>query len=69
MNGMAIYPKTKMCKTEKSADKIMANVFWNVQGSILVDLLQKEESFSSEAYTENLKILRARIHRSRKNWR
>lgn len=63
---MATSSKTKMCKTEKSTDKIMATVFWNVHGSILVDLLQKEESVGSEAHTENLKRLRARIHRSRK---
>lgn len=49
---MASSPKTKMCKAEKSADKIMSTVFWNVQGSILVGFLHKEESVSSEAYRE-----------------
>ena len=54
-------PKTKKFKTEKSAGKVMATVFWDIQGVILVDFLPKGTNVNSDRYTEALKRLKSRI--------
>ena len=58
-------PKPKKFKLQKSAGKIMATVFWDAQGLLLVDFLSKGKTINSEAYIETLKKLRARIRRAR----
>ena len=60
-------PQPKMFKTQKSAGKIMATVFWDAQGVILIDFLPRGETINSEAYIETLTRLRARIRRGRPN--
>lgn len=60
-------PRPKKFKSQKSAGKIMATVFWDAQGLILVDFLPKGETINSEAYIETLQKLRARIRRVRPN--
>ena len=60
-------PKTKKFKTEKSAGKIMATVFWDVHGPLLDDFLPRGATVNSEAYIQTLKKLKARIRRVRPN--
>ena len=60
-------PQPKKFKAQKSAGKIMATVFWDAQGVILVDFLPKGETINSEAYIQTLTRLRARIQRVRPN--
>ena len=42
--------KPKKFKTQKPAGKIMATIFWNAKGVILVDLLPRGQTINSEAY-------------------
>ena len=60
-------PKPKKFKSQKSAEKITATVFWDVQGFILVDFMPKGGTINSEAYIETLQKLKARIKRVRPN--
>ena len=52
-------PGTKKFKAQKPAGKIMATVFWDSQGVILVDSLPKGETINSEVYIETLRKLKA----------
>ena len=54
-------PRTKKFKAQNSAGKIMASVFWDSQGVILVDFLPKGETINSEVYIETLRKLKAKI--------
>ena len=56
-------PRTKKFKAQNSAGKIMATVFWDSQGVILVDFLLKEETINSKVYIETLRKLKAKIRR------
>ena len=60
-------PRTKKFKAQNSAGKIMATVFWDSQGVILVDFLPKGETINSEVYIETLRKLKAKIRRVRPN--
>ena len=60
-------PKPKKFKAQKSAGEIMATVFWDAQGLILVDFMRRGETINSEAYIETLQKLKARIRRVRPN--
>ena len=53
--------KLKKLKAQKSAEKIMANIFWDAQEVILVDFLPRRKAINSEAYIQALKKHRARI--------
>ena len=54
-------PRTKKFKAQNSAGKIMAMVFWDSQGVILVDFLPKGETINSEVYIETFRKLKAKI--------
>ena len=54
-------PKPKKLKSQKSAGKIMATVFWDAQGLILVDFVTRGKTMNSEAHVETLQKLKARI--------
>ena len=43
-------PKPKKFKAQKSAEKIMATIFWNAQGVILINFLPRKKIINSEAY-------------------
>ena len=62
-------PKPKKFKAQKSAGKIMAIIFWDAQGIIIVEFLPRGKTINSEAHTriETLQKLRARIRRVRPN--
>lgn len=48
-------------KTQTSAGKVMASVFWDTQGIILVDYLQKGKTINSEYYVQLLIKLKKEI--------
>ena len=56
-------PRTKKFKAQKSAGKIMATVFLDSQGVILVDILPKGQTINSEVDIETLRKLKAKIRR------
>ena len=54
-------PKPKKLKSQKSAGKIMATVFWDAQELILVDFMTRGKTMNSEAHVETLQKPKARI--------
>lgn len=59
-------PVTKKFKKSFSVKKIMASVFWDVQGIVLIEYLPKGETINADRYIETLKKLRDRIRFGRK---
>ncbi|GFO26986.1 histone-lysine N-methyltransferase SETMAR [Plakobranchus ocellatus] len=47
-------PVTKKFKVQQSATKVMATVFWDSRGMILLDILPKGESVNADGYCETL---------------
>lgn len=58
--------KPRKCLQTLSARKIMATVFWDAQGVILVDFLERGQTINSERYCETLKKLRRAIQNKRR---
>ncbi|GFN74213.1 histone-lysine N-methyltransferase SETMAR [Plakobranchus ocellatus] len=56
-------PVTKKFKVQQSATKVMATVFWNSRGMILLDILSKRESMNADRYCETLDRLRHAVRR------
>ena len=59
-------PSAKKFKTTISAKKIMASVFWDCQGIILIEYLPQGETINSARYCETLKKLRRAIQNKRR---
>ena len=53
------WPKRPMMQT--SAGKVLASVFWDVQGILLIDYLENESTISSEYYVVLLVRLKEKI--------
>ncbi|GFN80417.1 mariner mos1 transposase [Plakobranchus ocellatus] len=47
----------------QSATKVIATVFWNLRGMILLNSLPKEESINADRYCETLNRLRYAVRR------
>ena len=58
-------PRPKKFKTQPSAGKVMATVFWDVKGVILLDFLPKRSTITG-VYYANLLYLRTAIHEKRR---
>ena len=58
-------PPAKKFKTQPSAKKLMATVFWDAKGVLLVDFLPPGESINAVRYCETLDKLRAAVRRKR----
>ena len=58
-------PVTKKFKVQQSARKVMATVFWDSQGVILLDILPRGESVNAVSYCETLDKLRHAVRRKR----
>ena len=56
-------PRIKKFKSQRSAGKIMAAVFWDIEGIILVDFMPKGTSINSDVYIDTLRKLKARLRR------
>ena len=58
-------PNPKRAKTQQSAGKVMASVFWDVKGIIFIDYLQKGTTINSVYYCALLDRLKAEIAKKR----
>lgn len=59
-------PKPKKAKPPLSSRKIMCTVFWDWQGILLVDWMERGTTINSTAYCETLKKLRRAIQNKRR---
>lgn len=58
-------PSPKKFKVTQSAGKIMATVFWDHRGVLLVDFHPKGHNINAQTYCSTLKRLKQEIHRKR----
>lgn len=59
-------PSAKKFKVVKSTRKIMASVFWDQKGILLIDFLPQGETINANRYCETLKKLRRAIQNKRR---
>ena len=52
-------PRRKKFKTQPSANKVMATVFWDAQGVIMLDFLAKKNEFQTQNNT--MKLSRSKV--------
>ena len=55
-------PRPKKFKTQPSAGKVMATVFWDAKGVIMLDFLPKRSTINGVCYANLLDQLRTAIH-------
>ena len=55
-------PRPKKFKTQPSAGKVMATVFWDAKGVIMLDFLAKKGTITGTYYANLLNQLRIAIH-------
>lgn len=58
-------PASKKAKCVPSAGKVMASVFWNAKGILLIDYLEKGKTITGEYYASLLEKLKAAIAEKR----
>ena len=58
-------PRPKMFKTQPSAGKVMATVFWDAKGVIMLDFLPKRSTITGVYYANLLDQLRTAIREKR----
>jgi len=59
-------PPPKKAKVVHSASKVMATIFWDKKGILLVDYLTKGETINADRYCQVLKNLRDAIRKKRR---
>ena len=59
-------PRPKKFKTQPSAGKVMATVFWDAQGGIMLDFLAKKSTITGAYYANLLDQLRTAIREKRR---
>ena len=59
-------PRPKKLKTQPSAGKVMATVFWDAQGLIMLDFLAKKSTITGAYYANLLDQLRTTIRKKRR---
>ena len=59
-------PVTKKFKKSFSVKKVMASVFWDVRGIVLIEFLPRGETINADRYIETLKKVRDKIRFGRK---
>ena len=59
-------PRPKKLKTQPSAGKVMATVFWDAQGVIMLDFLANKSTITSTYYANLLDQLRTAIREKRR---
>ena len=63
--GRAWVPEAKEVKTKPSAGKVMATVFWDAKGVIMLDFLPKRSKITGVYYASLLDQLRTAIREKR----
>ncbi|GFS01139.1 histone-lysine N-methyltransferase SETMAR [Elysia marginata] len=58
-------PMTKKFKVQRSAAKVIATVFWDIKGVILLDILPQGQCTNAAQYSSTLDRLRDAIRRKR----
>lgn len=58
-------PTPKRAKTQQSAGKVMASVFWDAQSIIFIDYLKKGQTINSDYYVGLLEVLKDEIAKKR----
>ena len=56
-------PRPMKFRTQKSAGKVMVPVFWDKEGIIIIDYLQKGKTINADYYTSLLDQLKQKIKR------
>jgi len=56
--GIAVHPAPKKIRVQKSAGKVLASIFWDQSGILLIDYLPKGQTISAEYYSSLLVELR-----------
>jgi histone-lysine N-methyltransferase SETMAR len=56
-------PQPKKFKTQASAGKVMLTAFWDVNGVIIADFMERGTTINSERYIEFLNMLEKRLKR------
>ena len=59
-------PRPKKFKTQPSAGKVMATVFWDAQGVIMLDFLAKKSTITGAYHANLLDLLRIVIREKRR---
>ena len=59
--GRAWVPEPKKFKTQPSSGKVMATVFWDAKGVIMLDFLPKRSTITGMYYADMLDQLRTDI--------
>ena len=61
------FPRPKKFKTQPPAGKVMATVFWDAKGVIMLDFLPKRSTITGVFYANLLDQLRAAIRKKRRS--
>ena len=64
--GSAWVPEAKEVRTQPSAGKVMATVFWDAKGVIMLDFLSKRSTITGVYYANLLDQLRTAIREKRR---
>ena len=59
-------PCPKKFRTQKSTGKVMAPVFWDKEGIIIIDYLQKGKTINADYYTSLLEQLKQKLKEKRR---
>ena len=60
-------PRPKKFKTQPSAGKVMATVFWDAQGVIMLDFLAKKSTITVAYYANNNSCVLCKFARQTEN--
>lgn len=58
-------PPPKKAKTQFSGGKVMATVFWDAEGILLIEYMPKGTTITGNVYKDTIKNLKAAIHEKR----
>ena len=56
--GIAAHPAPKNFRVQKSAGKVLASIFWDQDGVLLIDYLPKGQTINAENYSPLLVLLK-----------
>lgn len=59
-------PTPKKFRVEKSAGKVMATVFWDKDGLLLLEFMPRKSTINGEVYANTLAVLREKIKEKRR---
>jgi len=59
-------PTPKMCRVEKSAGKVMATVFWDEKGLLLLEFMPQKTTITRQTYANTITTLREAIKEKRR---